>query len=72
MLSSFQSQLAGIHTRRLLMAGVVQRQLCKLLCEWDSDHLNGNQDEHFMLLGGPWKIPRSNTEEQIDDAARPL
>ena len=72
MLFSFQSQVAGIYTHLILMAGVAQWQLCKVLCEWDSDHLNGNGDEHFVLLRGPWKIPRSNKEEQIDDATRHL
>lgn len=43
---------------------------CYVLCEWASDHLSGNWDEHFMLLGGPWKIPRSNKKEQIGDATR--
>lgn len=41
-------------------------QLCKV--NGKSDH----SDEHFMLLGGPWKIPTSNREEQVGDAARYL
>jgi len=45
---------------------------CYVLCEWDSDHLSGNWDKHFMLLGRPWKTPKSNNKEQIDDAARHL
>lgn len=55
--------MAGIDTHGLLMAGVAQRQLRKVLCGWD-------RDEPVMLLGTPWKIPTSNKNKEIDDATR--
>lgn len=51
--------VAGIDTHGLLMAGVAQRQLCKVLCSWD-------QDEPVMMLGTLWKIPTSNKSKERD------
>lgn len=45
------------------MAGVAQRQLCKVLCGWD-------RDEPVMLLGTPWKMPTSHKSKEIGDETR--